>query len=49
MVNVGIFGKHDSVIVLMFLRIHAAARRRMLRQAGTLDEVTMGMVREAMR
>lgn len=45
--TIGIFGKHDAVIVLMFLSLPAHARRRLLRQAGTLDDVTTGMVREA--
>lgn len=45
--TIGIFGTRDSVAVLVFLRLPAAARRRILRQAGTLDEVTLGMVRDS--
>lgn len=45
--TIGIFGKHDSVSLLLFLSLPAQARRLLLRRAGTLDDVTAGMVRDA--
>lgn len=40
--KLGVIGKHDSPIVLMFLLLPAARRREVLRQYGTLDEVPIG-------
>ena len=45
--TIGIFGKHDSVSVLMFCRLPRAARVALLAKAGGWDEVTLGMVRGA--
>lgn len=49
MLNIGIVGVTDSIPVLIFMRLPAASRRRLLAGARSLDEVSLGEIARAIR
>ena len=47
MLKIGTLGKHDSVIVIIFMRLSRRERVRLLYEHGSLDEIPLSALTKA--
>jgi hypothetical protein len=47
MLNIGVLGKHDSVVVLIFCRLSRRDRVRLIYEHGSLDEIPLSALAKA--